>query len=211
MPIEQKVMKQDTRVLKDIAGDMGRCILGGTDLRFYDLFVWQKQTSERMLGVYPHPGTNYCSNVIEFVTVYVKPGKHRVTPGVKAANVMSDALHRNLTQQVAFMMPVKINRKHEGGHQAPFPERLPARLIRLYTFGACAGEGFAGEIVVRPVLWDRDDLRGRAAHGEAMGGNRDGGVMGGRSASPSRGSRGRGRRRTDAARQRTQAAERGRA
>jgi hypothetical protein len=59
LPIEQKRMKQDTCVLKDIAGDIGRGILTGTDLlRLYDQFIWQKQTTERMLGVYPYPGHN---------------------------------------------------------------------------------------------------------------------------------------------------------
>jgi DNA modification methylase len=48
LPVEQKLMKQDTRVLKDIAGDIGRGILAGTDLRLCDQFVWQKQTTERM-------------------------------------------------------------------------------------------------------------------------------------------------------------------
>src|SRR5262249_10585648 len=36
------------------------------------------------------------------------------------------------------------------GHPAPFPEKLPARLIRLYSFGAC--ENFLGEIVLDPFV-----------------------------------------------------------
>jgi DNA modification methylase len=148
LPIEQKLMKQDSRILKDIAGDIGRGILAGTDLRLYDQFVWQKQTSERMLGVYPFPGHNYANNTVEFITVFVKPGKNRVAPAVKAANRMPDKLHRNLTQQVWFMMPTKINRDRAKDHPAPFPEALPARLIRLFTFGTT--DGFAGEIVLDP-------------------------------------------------------------
>jgi DNA modification methylase len=46
------------------------------------------------------------------------------------------------------MMPAKINRALAGWHPAPFPELLPARLIKLFTFGAT--DGFAGEIVVDP-------------------------------------------------------------
>jgi DNA modification methylase len=148
LPIEQKLMKQDTRVLKDIAGDIGRGILQGTDLRLYDLFIWQKQTSERMLGVYPFPGHNYANNTVEFITVFVKPGKNRVAPAVKEANRMPDKLHLNLTQQVWFMMPTKINRNRAKDHPAPFPEMLPARLIKLFTFGAA--DGFEGEIVLDP-------------------------------------------------------------
>ena len=40
--------------------------------------------------------------------------------------------------------------KRRDGHPAPFPEKLPARLIRLYTFGA-AGD-FPGEIVLDPFV-----------------------------------------------------------
>jgi DNA modification methylase len=73
----------------------------------------------------------------------VRPGKNKVAPAVKMANRMPDALHLNLTQQSWFMMPAKITRNRAKDHPSPFPEALPARLIRLYTFGAT--EGFAGE------------------------------------------------------------------
>jgi hypothetical protein len=114
LPIEQKLMKQDTRVLKDIAGDIGRGILAETDLQLCDQFIWQKQTTERMLGVYPYPGHNYANNTVEFITVYVKPGKNKVAPAVKAANRMPDKLHLNLTKQSWFMMPEDIRR--QKGH-----------------------------------------------------------------------------------------------
>jgi DNA modification methylase len=61
---------------------------------------------------------------------------------------MPDALHLNLTQQTWFMMPEDIRRRK--GHPSPFPEVLPARLIRLYTFGAA--NGFPGEIVLDPFV-----------------------------------------------------------
>jgi DNA modification methylase len=148
LPVEQKRMKQDTRVLKDIVGDIGRGILTGTGLRLCDQIIWQKQTTERMLGTYPYPGHNYMNNTVEFISVYVKPGKNKVAPAVKMANRMPDALHLNLTQQSWFMMPEDIRR--QKGHPSPFPELLPARLIRLYTFGAT--NGFPGEIVVDPFV-----------------------------------------------------------
>src|SRR3546814_17471724 len=40
--------------------------------------------------------------------------------------------------------------KREEGHPAPFPEKLPARLMRLSTQGA-VGE-FSGEIVLDPFV-----------------------------------------------------------
>ncbi|MFH1737853.1 MAG: site-specific DNA-methyltransferase, partial [bacterium] len=49
-------------------------------------------------------------------------------------------------QQVWFMYPEDV--KREGDHPAPFPEKLPGRLIRLYTYGAV--DDFPGEIVLDP-------------------------------------------------------------
>ena len=54
MPIPQNRVRQDTRMLKDIAGDIGQTILRETDLRFFEQFIWQKQTSVGMLGTYPY-------------------------------------------------------------------------------------------------------------------------------------------------------------
>jgi hypothetical protein len=65
---------------------------------------------------------------------------------VKAANRLSRTEWLDLTQQVWFMYPEDV--KRGGEHPAPFPEKLPGRLIRLYSFGAC--ETFAGEVVLDP-------------------------------------------------------------
>ena len=40
--------------------------------------------------------------------------------------------------------------KREGDHPAPFPEKLPARLMRLYTYQAVGN--FPGEIVLDPFV-----------------------------------------------------------
>jgi endonuclease YncB( thermonuclease family) len=101
-----------------------------------------------MLGAYPFAGNRYANNTIEQIDIYVKPGKPPKYPdAVKEPTRRTDKEQANLTQQSWFMMPTEIARK---GHPAPFPERLPARLIKLFTFGAVATEGFAGEIVVDP-------------------------------------------------------------
>jgi DNA modification methylase len=149
MPIPKDLMPGVTRHLKDIAGDIGRGIVEGTDLQRYETFIWQKQTSKLMLGAYPFPGNSYACNTIEFINVYVKPGKApNFEAAVKAANKMTIAEHRDLTQQVWFMYPQDVGRRE--GHPAPFPEKLPARLIRLFTFGA-AGD-FPGEVVLDPFV-----------------------------------------------------------
>ena len=143
MPIPKEIIQQHTRHLKNIAFDMEHRILAETDLERYALFIWQKQTSKMMFGSYPYPGNIIENNTIEFINVYVKPGKPpKFDADVKAANELSRTEWLDLTQQVWFMYPEDVKRC--GNHPAPFPEKLPARLMRLYTY--------KNEIVLDPFV-----------------------------------------------------------
>src|SRR6202162_770381 len=149
MPIPKDVIQQHTRHLKNLAFDIEHKILAETDLERYSLFVWQKQTSKMMFGSYPYPGNIIENNTIEFINVYVKPGKPpKFDAEVKEANALTRAEWVDLTQQVWFMYPEDV--KPEGAHPAPFPEKLPGRLMRLYTYGAVMH--FPGEIVLDPFV-----------------------------------------------------------
>jgi DNA modification methylase len=149
MPIPKEIIKQHTRHLKNIAFDMEHKILAETDLDRYALFIWQKQTSKMMFGSYPYPGNIIENNTVEFINVYVKPGKPpRFDQDIKQANALTRAEWLDLTQQVWFMYPEDV--KREGEHPAPFPEKLPGRLIRLYTYGAFAR--YPGEMVLDPFV-----------------------------------------------------------
>jgi modification methylase len=80
--------------------------------------------------------------------VFVKPGKPpKFPPHVKATNKISDFEWRDFVQQTWFMYPADVKR---AGHPAPFPPKLPGRLIKMYTYGAA--EGFAGETVLDPFV-----------------------------------------------------------
>jgi DNA modification methylase len=149
MPIPKEVIEQHTRHLKNIAFDMEQRILAGTDLERYSLFVWQKQTSKMMFGSYPYPGNIIENNTIEFINVYVKPGKPpKFDADVKEANALTRTEWLDLAQQVWFMYPEDV--KRDGDHPAPFPQKLPARLMRLYTYQAVSH--FPGEIVLDPFV-----------------------------------------------------------
>lgn len=149
MPIPKSVIEQHTRHIKNIAADNEQRILTATNLERYGLFVWQKQTSKMMFGSYPYPGNILENNTIEFINVLVKPGKPpQFAKEQKDANVMTRNEWLDLAQQVWFMYPEDV--KREEGHPAPFPEKLPARLMRLYTYGA--SEGHQGELIVDPFV-----------------------------------------------------------
>lgn len=147
MPIPKEIIPQHTRHLKDIAGDIGQMIVSRTDLDRYGLFIWQKQTSKMMFGSYPFPGNIIENNTIEMINVYVKPGKPpKFDADVKEANRLTREEWLDLTQQVWFMYPEDVKRSKD--HPAPFPEKLPARLIRLYTYSAFGAS--PGEVVLDP-------------------------------------------------------------
>jgi modification methylase len=149
MPIPKAIIKQDTRHLKDIAGDIKQRILSDTTLRLYSVFIWQKQTSKVMFGSYPYPGNLIENNTIEFIHVFVKPGKPpKFDADVKRGNRLPRTEWLDLTQQIWFMYPADV--KRGGDHPARFPEKLPARLIRIYTHGAVGK--FPGEIVLDPFV-----------------------------------------------------------
>lgn len=149
MPIPKAVIRQHTRHIKNIAFDLEHRILLETKLERFSVFIWQKQTSKMMFGSYPYPGNIIENNTVEFITVYVKPGRPpQFDPEVKRANRLTRTEWLDLTQQVWFMYPEDV--KREGDHPAPFPIKLPARLMRLYTYGAAGN--FPGEIVLDPFV-----------------------------------------------------------
>ena len=148
MPIPKSVIgDQHTRHIKNIAFDMENTILEQTSLLRYSLFIWQKQTEKMMFGSYPYPGNILENNTVEFINVYVKPGKPpKFDKEQKEANKLSRSEWLDLTQQVWFMYPERSNIRKV--HPAPFPQKLPARLIRLYSYGGT--ESHEGEIVLDP-------------------------------------------------------------
>lgn len=148
LPIPKRIIKnQHTRHIKNINNDLEQTILGETSLERFSLFVWQKQTSKMMFGSYPYPGNIIENNTVEFISVYVKPGKPPKFPEeVRSKNKISQREWLDLTQQVWFMYPQDVKRIDE--HPAPFPEKLPGRLIRMYTYGS--SDDFEGELILDP-------------------------------------------------------------
>lgn len=143
--------RSHTRVLLDLYSDMKKRIEQKTPLKLFSLYIWEKQTTEKMFGSYPYPPNLYERNYIEFIAVFVKPGAPRVLPAeVKEASKLTQDEWMNLTQQIWWIYPENIPRLE--GHPAPFPEALPNRLIAMYTFRAVPAIGFPGDIVLDPFV-----------------------------------------------------------
>ena len=149
MPIPKSLIKQDLRHLKDISADLSDKILNNTDLNFFSLYIWQKHTSKLMFGSYPYPGNLLENNTTEFIRIYVKPGKSKKYPQyIKDNEKLKKHEWIDLIQQVWFMIPEDISRKKN--HPAPFPEKLPARLMRMFSYGSV--NSFEGDIILDPFV-----------------------------------------------------------
>ncbi len=150
VPVRKKDdSSQHTRVIKNLSSDIEQTILRETGLVRFSLYIWQKQTTEKMFGSYPYPPNIFENNTVEFINVFVKPGKPRKLPKpVKEASRLTEKEWMDLTKQVWFIMPADIRRV--GGHPAPFPEALPARLIMMYAFNAAPELDFPGDVVLDP-------------------------------------------------------------
>ncbi len=151
MPIPKAVIPdQHTRHIKNLNNDIEATILGNLSLARYSLYIWQKQTTEKMFGSYPHPPNIYEQNTVEFINVFVKPGAPEKLPAwIKEHSRLSQEEWMNLTRQVWRLYPEDVKRSR---HPAPFPQTLPNRLIAMYTFAACnqAEEQFPGHVVLDP-------------------------------------------------------------
>jgi DNA modification methylase len=149
LPIPQDIIQQDTRHIKNINNDIEKSILQNLDLRLFGLYIWQKQTSKLMFGSYPYPGNLLENNTIEFINVYVKKGKPEKRPQyIKDANKIKQKEWTDLIQQVWYMYPQDVKRMKN--HPAPYPEKLPARLIKIFTYGAA--KNFKGDIILDPFV-----------------------------------------------------------
>lgn len=150
VPIPKKdAPDSHTREIKNLANDIEYTVLSSLKLARFSLYIWQKQTTVKMFGSYPYPPNLFENNTIEFINVYVKPGKPRkLSQKIKDDNKLEQDEWLDLTRQIWWIYPEDIQR--DGGHPAPFPILLPLRLIKMFSFGAVQSEHFDGDIILDP-------------------------------------------------------------
>ena len=125
--------------------------------------IWHKTNGVRAhFGTYPYPGGILINNMHESILELEKP-VHRPRP--KYAHVTTQQKEDSKLDKdfwlsvknsdVWLMKPEKSGRNRD--HAAPFPEELPVRLIRAYSF--------VGETVLDPFLGSGTTLVAAARHG----------------------------------------------
>ena len=124
--------------------------------------VWHKTNGVRAhFGTYPYPGGILINNMHESILEFEKPTRR---PGQKYAHLTArqkedSRLDKDFwlsvkNSDVWLMKPEKSGRNRN--HAAPFPEELPARLIRAYSF--------VGETVLDPFLGSGTTLAAAARY-----------------------------------------------
>lgn len=123
-------------------------ILQGERLGFDFLgsIIWQKKTTINttggapVMGSYPYPPNGLVEIDYEFILIFKKPGSgKKVRREVKEASRLSKEEWKEY-----FCGHWHFGGARQVGHEAMFPEELPRRLIRMFTF--------AGDTVLDPFL-----------------------------------------------------------
>jgi modification methylase len=120
----------------------------GEDLGFDFLgaVIWQKKTTMNttggapIMGSYPYPPNGLVEIDYEFILIFKKPG-----PPKKVAKEIKEA--SKLTKEEwkeYFAGHWRFGGAKQVGHEAMFPDELPRRLIRMFTF--------TGDTVLDPFL-----------------------------------------------------------
>ena len=108
--------------------------------------IWQKKTTMNttggavIMGSYPYPPNGMIEIDYEFILIFKKPGKNKkVSKIVKEYSKLSKEEWKEY-----FSGHWKFGGEKQVNHEAMFPEELPKRLIKMYSF--------VGETVLDPFL-----------------------------------------------------------
>jgi DNA modification methylase len=111
----------------------------------FALYIWDKRKIVRFssFGSYPYPPNIFATMPYEWIIVFSKKGKRApVDKAIKEASKLTTQEWQTwAVNSIWEMNPAKAKKE---GHPAPFPEELPRRLIKLYSF--------AGDTVLDPFM-----------------------------------------------------------
>ncbi len=108
--------------------------------------IWQKRTTMRttgganVMGSYPYPPNGMVEIDYEYILIFKKPGKGRKVPReIKERSRLSKEEWKEYFQGHWYFGGAR-----QIGHEAMFPEELPKRIIKMFSF--------VGETVLDPFL-----------------------------------------------------------
>jgi len=108
--------------------------------------IWRKKTTMNtsggatVMGSYPHPPNGIVEIDFEYILLFKKPG----TLKKKEAELKKSAAMSRDEWKSWFSGHWELGGARKKGHEAPFPEEIPRRLIRMFSF--------PGDTVLDPFL-----------------------------------------------------------
>lgn len=103
---------------------------------YKDLIIWAKARvghasggARYMLGSFPYPPNIPLVNWFEYILIFHKEGKRKVSKEIKEKSKLSFVEFKWASQSI-WSIPAEKDRSHP----APFPEIISSRLIRLFSF-----------------------------------------------------------------------------
>ncbi len=113
---------------------------------FMGSIIWQKKTTMNttggavVMGSYPYPPNGLVEIDYEYIQIFKKPGApKKVSKEIKEASKLTKAEWKEY-----FYGHWHFGGARQVGHEAMFPEELPRRLIKMFTF--------VGDTVLDPFL-----------------------------------------------------------
>jgi DNA modification methylase len=141
-----KNTKFNRRVTKTVLPELEKFMTSLDNMYFHSLYIWDKRKAVRFSswGSYPHPPNLLSTYPYEWIIVFSKSGKRPpIDPEIKEASAITHSEFTNWVQNSIWEFPPASAKKEN--HPAPFPDELPRRCIRLYSFvGDTVLDPFAG-------------------------------------------------------------------
>ncbi|MFN0200409.1 MAG: DNA-methyltransferase [Bacteroidia bacterium] len=140
-----KSAKFERRETKLVITDIENFMETTNEMYLFATYIWDKRKIARFssFGSYPYPPNIFSTFPFEWIVVFSKKGKR--TPVSKEIKELSKITQEEWANwainSIWEMQPAKASLE---GHPAPFPEELPKRLIKLYSFH--------GDTVLDPFL-----------------------------------------------------------
>lgn len=101
-------------------------------LRYMGTIFWKKSTSRNgnvLFGSYPYPSNFMISTALESIHVFRKMGKRKIPKEIKEKSRISKAEFQKFREPIWY-----LNGVSKKTHPAVFPNELPHRLIKMYSF-----------------------------------------------------------------------------
>jgi len=140
-----KAARFERRETRIVLSDIENFMNSTNEMFQFGLYIWDKRKITRFssFGSYPYPPNIFSTYPYEWITVFSKKGSRiKVSKEIKEKSKLTTKEWQDWAiNSIWEMQPAKA--KSEG-HPAPFPEELPRRLIKLYSF--------FGDIVLDPFL-----------------------------------------------------------